>query len=316
MKTSPDCIPCVLRQALLAGRKVSGDEWLHRKLLHEVMAHLQEDELDKTPAEVLSGSLETAARMLGAADPFAPERALWGTKAQALEPGLRAAVAGAPDRLAAAVRVAVAANAIDAVVLGSLDPERVLAEALTRPLVVDQSAALSAALAGAKDVLYCLDNAGEVWLDRLLIEQVAPGRRLGVVVRGAPILTDATEEEARAAGLHNYGDLLTTGSDSMGISLALCSSEFKRRYSAADLVIAKGSANFQTLEEAPGHRFFLLVVKCARVAAHLGLAVGDGVVAERKAEKPAPRARRAPVTRAAHEGVAKPAGDDGRGAVR
>ncbi|MBI3270225.1 MAG: DUF89 family protein [Planctomycetes bacterium] len=292
MKTSPDCIPCILRQALVAARKVSENDWLHRKVLNEVMQHLQEGAFDRSPAEVLSDALVVATRMLGSADPFAPEKATWTERVQALEPGLRAEVERAPDRFAAAVRLAVAANALDAVVLDSLDPRRFLAEAFERKLGVDDLPALREAVAKAKDVLYCLDNAGELLLDRLLLEQLAPGRRVGIVVRNSPVLTDATEAEARAAGLDTLGELLPTGSDTLGVPLSLCSSELKKRFAAADLVISKGSANFETLEESDAKAFHLFVVKCSRVAAHLSLAVGDGVVLRRRGKAGSTRARR------------------------
>ena len=57
-----------------------------------------------------------------------------------------------------------------------------------------------------------------------------------------------------------------------------CSEEFRRRFREADLIIAKGQGNFETLSDEPGHLYFLFKVKCPVVASHLGLAIGYQVL--------------------------------------
>ena len=63
-----------------------------------------------------------------------------------------------------------------------------------------------------------------------------------------------------------------------GVPLALVSREFRERFEATDLVIAKGAANFETLEKQEGTKYFCLRVKCDVVARHLGVARGAGVL--------------------------------------
>ena len=78
---------------------------------------------------------------------------------------------------------------------------------------------------------------------------------------------------------------IDSGSDAPGTPLALCSPDFRARFAAADCIIAKGMGNFESLSDAPAPLFFLFVVKCATVLAHLrarfpeaGLRIGSPVL--------------------------------------
>ena len=97
-------------------------------------------------------------------------------------------------------------------------------------------------------MLYLADNAGETVFDRVLVE--ALGVPVEYAVKGGPVLNDATREDAAAAGIPGCATVVDTGSDAPGTTPALCSAEFRARYAAAPLVIAKGQANYETLGDA------------------------------------------------------------------
>jgi uncharacterized protein with ATP-grasp and redox domains len=94
-------------------------------------------------------------------------------------------------------------------------------------------------------------------------------------VKSGPILNDATRDDALAAGVDRVADIVTTGSDAPGTILARCSEEFRRLYDAAELVIAKGQANYETLSREGSKVFFLLQVKCPVTAREVGVPVGS-----------------------------------------
>jgi hypothetical protein len=102
-------------------------------------------------------------------------------------------------------------------------------------------------------------------------------------VRGAPVINDATMADARAVGLHEIVEIIDNGSDAPGTILEDCSEDFRRRFSEADLILAKGQGNFETLSEQPRNIFFLFKVKCPVIAAHVGLPVGTHVLARSRA---------------------------------
>ena len=98
----------------------------------------------------------------------------------------------------------------------------------------------------AQNILYLADNAGEIAFDRLLIEQISPAR-VTLAVRGGPVINDVTRR--RRPGSRTYR---TGRSDRQRLrrprhAARRCSPEFLRRFAAADLIIAKGQGNFETL---------------------------------------------------------------------
>ena len=124
-----------------------------------------------------------------------------------------------------------------------------------------------------KSILYLADNAGEIVFDRLLIEQL-PRDRVTVAVKGGPVINDATREDAEAAGLIDLVEVIDNGSDAPGTILEQCSPSFQRRFAEADLVIAKGQGNYETLNDVPREVFFLLKVKCPVIARDIACDLG------------------------------------------
>lgn len=102
-------------------------------------------------------------------------------------------------------------------------------------------------------------------------------------MRGGPVLNDATMADARAVGLHEIVEIIDNGSDAPGTLLDDCSQEFKRRFAEADLILAKGQGNFETLSDEPHNIFFLFKAKCSVIAAHAGVPVGTHVLARSEA---------------------------------
>ena len=138
--------------------------------------------------------------------------------------------------------------------------------------------ALRRAVEGAIDILYLGDNTGEIVFDRLLVEQMGR-RKTTFVVRGAPVINDATREDAETVGMTKLVPVIDNGSDAPGTILASCSPAFRRRFAAADLIIAKGQGNYETLSDTDhGRIWFVLKAKCPVIADHLGCATGDLVV--------------------------------------
>jgi uncharacterized protein with ATP-grasp and redox domains len=97
-------------------------------------------------------------------------------------------------------------------------------------------------------------------------------------VKGGPTLNDATREDALAAGVDRVAEIISTGSDAPGTILDRCSKEFRKLYERAELIIAKGQANYETLSEAGSKVFCLLQTKCPVIARDVGVLVGSIVL--------------------------------------
>ncbi|MFW6161208.1 MAG: damage-control phosphatase ARMT1 family protein [Planctomycetota bacterium] len=279
MRTFLDCIPCFVRQALDATRFVTDDVRVHERVLREVLAAASEMDLTMTPPEMGLRIHRAIRELTGEADPYREVKDRFNAAALALYPELKQRVCGATDRLAAAARLAIAGNIIDFGVRGSIghaEVKAVIDGALDASLegTVD---AFRTALAEAERILYLADNAGEIVCDRLLVEELPP-ERVVLAVKGSPIINDATLADAEAAGLTDLVEVIDNGSDAPGTLLRTCSEAFRRRFDAADVVIAKGQANYETLSEADQDIFFLLQAKCAVIARDLACPQGSFVL--------------------------------------
>jgi uncharacterized protein with ATP-grasp and redox domains len=205
------------------------------------------------------------------ADPYGPLKARHNQLAWALLPELEAAVAAASDPLSMAVRLAIAGNVIDMGAktdISDCDVRKAFQNALSESFWGDVDD-FRQALAEARSILYLADNAGEIVFDRLLLAQLS-GHHVCVAVRGAPVLNDATRLDARAAKLDEMGELIDNGSDAPGTLLHDCSPAFRKHYHQADLIIAKGQGNFESLNDLNKNMFFLFKIKCTVVADHVG----------------------------------------------
>ncbi|MCS7239953.1 MAG: ARMT1-like domain-containing protein [Candidatus Bipolaricaulota bacterium] len=276
MRTYPECIPCVLRASLSAGRIVGAAEGKLWRALQETAAVCTRWEREQPPLALGAAVAEVLRRELGEGDPFAPAKREGNAKLLALYPKLKERVRTAPDPLAEAMVLAAAANALDLGVHEKIDFLSALERALASPLGRWDFESFLAALAKTQEVLYLADNAGEIVADRILIEELlAQGKQVTLAVRGGPILNDVTLADLAEIGLPEEVQVITTGADIPGILLPLCSPEFRARFREAKLVISKGMGNFEGLSQERGPIFFLFQAKCFPVAAEAGVRLGD-----------------------------------------
>jgi damage-control phosphatase, subfamily I len=278
MRTSLDCIPCFARQTLEAARFITDDPVIHERVIRSVLRTTAEMDLTQSPVIVAQEVHRHLRNITGVADPYREVKDGFNRMALNMAPGLSAMIARAADPLYVALRLAIAGNVIDLGVnghLGENEAREAIETALDEPFH-GQVENFRQAVSQAQSILYLADNAGEIVFDRLLIEQL-PTKRVTVAVRGAPVLNDATLPDAEMAGLCDCVQVIDNGSDAPGTVLEDCSDTFLRRFTEADLVIAKGQGNFEALSEEPGDIYFLLKAKCPVIADHLGLPVGTHV---------------------------------------
>jgi len=280
-----ECIPCFVRQALEAARLVSGNEQACEQVVWRVLALAAEMDLDQSPP-AMGGRIHRVIRQVtGKDDPYKEIKQKFNALALRLYPDLKRLIAGSVKPLETAVRLAIAGNIIDFGVSSSLsttEVEEVIDDSLTADWDTSQIENFAAAVKEASRILYLCDNAGEIVFDRLLIEQL-PCEKITCVVKGAPVINDATMEDAEITGLTEVVEVTENGSDNPGTILETCSEGFRRRFDEADLIIAKGQGNYETLSDVDRNVFFILKAKCPVIARHLGCEVGTMILRRSKA---------------------------------
>ncbi|MBR2545827.1 MAG: DUF89 family protein [Erysipelotrichaceae bacterium] len=117
----------------------------------------------------------------------------------------------------------------------------------------------------AKSFLLITDNCGEIVLDKLFLEQLKkrfPDMNITIMVRGAEVLNDATLEDAEYVGLDKTGMIITNGDAVAGTVYELLSDEAKEALDNADLILAKGQGNYESLCRQGRHIFYSFLCKC------------------------------------------------------
>jgi len=279
MKTFLDCIPCFVRQALGAARLVSPDPAVHEKIIRELLRWTSKIDMNQSPPAMGQRIHRRLREITGVKDPYRAAKDHQNRLARSLLPEMKAKVESSSDPLTAAVSLAIAGNAIDMGVNSDLldsSLRKSIRHALTIPLMGD-SDKFFRDVQRAEQILYLTDNAGEIVFDGLLIEKLGPAR-VTLAVRGAPVINDATLADAWDLGLQEIAEIMDNGSDAPGTLLDDCSEKFKQRFMGADLIIAKGQGNFETLSGDPRPIVFLFQAKCPVIATHAQVPLGTPVI--------------------------------------
>jgi uncharacterized protein with ATP-grasp and redox domains len=282
MKIFLDCIPCFVRQALDAARLATESKQIHEQVVREVLVLAKNLDMSQSPPVMGQKIHRLIRELVGTEDPYRDVKRQFNNASLRLYPRMRRYVIESEDTLETAVRLAIAGNIIDFGVNSGLQEselEKAISESLAAEFSDMQSGAFQQAINEAEKILYIADNAGEIIFDRLLIEQL-PIEKVTVVVKGSPVINDATMEDAVLAGLPQIVEVIDNGSDGPGTILETCSQVFIDCLEEADVVIAKGQGNYETLSDVDKNIFFVLKAKCPVIARDLGCEVGEMIFRE------------------------------------
>lgn len=281
MRSNLDCIPCFQRQALQALRFVSDDEEMQEETMRRIMARLLELEWDSTPPELAREVHRLVRERFGGGDPYAGVKRSSNQEALRLYSSTRKIVQESEDPLIAAGRIAIAGNIIDFGATPDYDLGATISEVMGKDFALDDTEEFRERLGEGTRLLYFLDNAGEIVFDKLFVETMQERCGLGsvdFVVKGGPILNDATMDDALFIGLDkvsNSSFLRITNGDP-GTGPARKSEDVESWIRGHDLTVSKGQGNYEEMSQYKDI-FFLLLAKCPLIARDLSVGVGDVV---------------------------------------
>lgn len=281
MQAKPECKTCFRRQALQSAQRVGLDEEATTALMHSVQARLDATPADETPPVTASDLHALIREQSGSPDPYREAKAEATQHALSLYPKLKQMIREATDPLETAIRLAIAGNIIDLGVSDQYDLEASIERVLVSEPAINHLPQLKQALSRASHILFLADNAGETVMDRLLIEEL--NKPVTYVVKGSPAVNDAVREDAIAAGLDTVCEIIDNGAATLGTLLDRCSDSFVKQFNEAELIIAKGMANYESLAGTRSGLYFLLQAKCAVIADHLGVVEKSIIVLEDQA---------------------------------
>ncbi|MFC2010945.1 DUF89 domain-containing protein [Chloroflexota bacterium] len=275
MKATEECYSCLGRLVLQAAELATEEPRLRRKAVEEGQKLLdREFSIAKTSIAVATPLHRLVRTVTGNIDPYRRIKQAEMAMANDL---FRHWKANHERNLKRCLVFAVLGNAID-----FFKDLKTIEEDLARPVefAIDKTVDLERKLEATESILYLADNAGEVFFDLPLIRRLGDFASTTYVVKESPVQDDITLADLDGFGLlKKLPRIITTGTDTPGVDMAVASDEFRAEFEAADLVLAKGMGYWETLSELPaqGKVFHLLKAKCQPVANSLRVAMDSYV---------------------------------------
>ena len=269
MNIKPDCIACLLNQSLKVSKLLELDDTTSKQILDNTAQVLIDHDMKHTPPQLAKVIYQNISDISGEDDPVALAKEHATKEALTVDTSF-------VHTIHDALKLSVIGNVIDFGSKEQFDLNETIQSHFHQGFGIDDYAAFENELKEAKEMVIIGDNVGEHIFDKVLIETIRKYYDVKVYyfVRGKPIINDVTVKEAQV--LKNCAQIIDTGVETPGYDLAEANEGSKAIFDRADIVLAKGMGNFESLYLATDRPvYFLFIVKCAVVAQAIGREVKD-----------------------------------------
>ncbi len=266
---------------------LSNDESFRLQALKKVAKYAIKANFNDTPAALSKPIYKMIANTHKVKDPYKRQKDISNAKALKLLPSLCKYIAKSSDPLMTAIHAAAAGNIIDFGIAGhSFNIEKEFWKIMQQKFAINAINDFKKELKKERQIVYLCDNSGEIVFDTILIKEILKsGVKVTAVVKSAPIINDATIEDAKVSGMTDLVPVITTGSDDVGVNWKNVSKKFMSAIKSADCIIAKGQGNFETCDDRKENFYFLLKAKCPVVARELNVNIYSLVFFHKKQNK-------------------------------
>ncbi len=277
MKAGPECFPCALNQVLRLMRAVNMNDETILDAIKEAWEYIKGLDLNYSPAYIATRSIRTGSKYFPVKDPYLEFKREHNLIAKKVLEEVKDRVENTSDPLKFRLILMASGNIIDLGTQDKFDLVKTLEANFDAGFGIDHYEIFKEKLSNANKFMLIADNAGEVVFDIYFLKKLDVKEKI-LAVKSGPVLNDVTMydlEDLDTEGLR----VIETGSNALGVDFKEVSEEFLDEFNSSDIVLAKGHANFETLDDAPREVFLLLQIKCQVVSRRLGKPVGTPVFA-------------------------------------
>lgn len=292
MKLNFNCITCNINQVIQVMDMLEVDRITKENIMREALSYLESADYSKCNPEIIGGTWNILTKYAINEDIYHDIKVYYNMAVLEMEPEIKNIIEQSTDKLGTALKIAIAGNLIDFAAKHAFDIDMLksnIQKMSYTELAIDDSNKLFAKLSKAKKLLYLGDNCGEVCLDKIFMEYMKhsfPDIEMIFGVRGKAIVNDVTNEDAKMVKMNDIAQIIDNGDGSLGTVIERVSKDFQKVFYDADVVIAKGQGNFESLSEVKRDNiFFLFMAKCDPVAKILDVEKMSIVCVEHKREK-------------------------------
>lgn len=221
----------------------------------------------------------------GQAEDFTEQKHWYNQLLLAMESEIEGRIQSTGDSLRECIKYVCAANYIDFSAVENVNEqtfEKLLEKAGHECVSEEEYQQFRRDLENAQTLVYLTDNCGEIVLDKLFIRHIRenfPRLRITAIVRGEDVINDASMEDAREVGLTDIVHCIGNGNAAPGTVLKRLNQEAGQTLYAADVIIAKGQGNFESLYGEGLNPYYLFLCKCELFVRRFGLAQYESVFA-------------------------------------
>ena len=283
----PECVKCLLGKQL---ERCPKDAPLDKQVEYmQKVLRIVAEAPQNTSAPVLVRSMyDLQKEMFGIYADYTEIKSYFNKIMICLESQLWNDICQAEDSMKRAVQYAMTGNYVDFAALKSVE-ESTLLTFLEKAKDIDvdemELSALKDELTNGGSLVYLLDNCGEIVVDKLLmrlIKETYPNIQITAMVRGNQVMNDATREDAEEVALEAVAIIADSGCNIAGTSLEEISEDARTIIDKADILIAKGQGNFETLHQCGKNIYYIFMCKCKMFVERFGLPQFSGVLVNEK----------------------------------
>ena len=226
------------------------------------------------------------ARRFGEGDGYAAVKRRYNDKMLELEPRFRERIEKSADPAKTALLYARVGNYIDYGAMDTVDEGTffgLFEGAALRESEEEIYDHLMRDCGAGKSFLLIADNCGEIVLDKMFLEQLKkrfPRLDLQVMVRGGEVLNDVTAADAAYTGMDRIAKILTNGAAVAGTVYTMLPEESRAALDGADVVLAKGQGNYESLSGQGRHIYYSFLCKCDLFMKRFNVPKLTGMLAE------------------------------------
>lgn len=283
IRLKPECISCLVRRQIERYPADASDSDKIRYMQSVLREVALADDTMSAP-EIADGIYKIQRRMFGINKDFTEIKRHFNDLMTALAPEITEKINRSDEPLKAAVQYAMTGNYIDFAAMDSVDENKLrelLKKAADDPIDEIEYERLKRDLESASNIVFLTDNCGEIVLDKILIEtalKLNPALDVTVIVRGEPVVNDATIEDAEQTGLTELARVIGNGNSVAGNCLNLISEQARRIMEGADVIISKGQGNFETLQKCGMNVYYIFMCKCKMFADRFNVPLYSGMM--------------------------------------
>ena len=271
IRLNPGCISCLIKNRLEDFPENTSRE-MQILYMQRVLKEISEAPKSVSAPVIVRTINKIQKEMFGYNKDFTHVKAYFNDLMLGKVPVIQEKLEESEDSLKLAIQYAMTGNYIDFGAMNKVDEnelQRFLDDAHNNFVDEAEYATLQAEISNAKEIVYLTDNCGEIVMDKVLVQEIQkanPSADITVIVRGMPVLNDATMEDAIQVGLTDMVNVIGNGSEIAGTCLEEISEEAKAKMEQADVIIAKGQGNFETLQMCGLNIYYIFMCKCEMFA--------------------------------------------------